>query len=845
MSELIRAARSFRFDRGWGASLALSARLSSNGSYKADEVIQSSRYSSLLDYFPTRYGAIKAYAAMVKDCRKAFSQEVEDEGVPRLLDDLSPAEVGRQRYAHSFKPRGIWANLGPRWGRGLGLYTSLLPSPISRWLTRLLQDVGVFQCKSSSGLAKGLKCISDVMKKQGSLLSPYWRYAVNLETLGGYRSALPIDRFIPELINWATGDVEHKLPDGDRMSEDLFLHQFRLGIRSFFDQAPSVSEANKFSLSLDAFVRDPSSWGVDGSTQVRRAITVFADGKLRKLERSKRTTGLLLSPYDIKRMILAPRHIQVLKPIEKLESGKVRSVVNADDTVYLKMAFVSNWVERALRGHPHTTLFMTPRQRADMWQRLGLATRNDSTKIPLDQSHFDWQPNKRMIAVCIDEIRSFIERNCTVDRTTMLHVCDSIMYTLVDAVGYIHVKTDAGEKLIPVEKGVMSGWRWTALIDTLCNVGELHAAEYLCSQWGFDASVTSYVAQGDDDQVQCPSFSHATALAAAYSVMNFEINPGKFFIDTRRDEFLRLVPLPDGVVGYPSRAINNILWRNPINPDPLPGELSIKAQLAQWILLINRGCDQQKCLAHMLDDMCGRNKGLTRQEIVNFLVTPAPYGGCGLIGTTLQATEFLAVTQSRLDVPFQLVSQLPGLAEVRADAKALGVPEKVVANAVNAVLPLGTLRAKVTPFEKKKVSVSHAAAIPASDNNIPIAYRMSEVVPLFIQSAYTTYLVRNNKWDVLYDLADEGVKEYFVVFRRHMTLSAFKDWVLGKLDVNGPVVLGYSPEQTSVIWKRIVSGILFVATLGTRITRNYFRAAATASTRTLIRELQKQLPVSG
>lgn len=765
--------------------------------------------------------------------------------MPRLTDPLSDAELGRRRFVRYWDEThwGPFSVLGPRWGPGLSLYLFVLPSSAGAWLRRLLSDLGLFRSQSSSGVAKGLKHLSDVMKKQGVLLSGYWRFAVNLETLGGYRAPLPMSTFIPELRQWATGDIIHAFPTGSRSSEALFIKHFRSGIRDFLNLAPSVRSANQKALTLDEFVSDPSNWTSDGSTQYKGKVQVQADGKLVSLTTNKTTTGLLLDPEYVRKAILDP-HVQTLRPIEKLESGKVRAVVNADDTIYLKMAFVSNWLERALKGHPQTTLFMTSEQRMDMWQRLSAGTHLRTTKIPLDQSHFDWQPNKRMLAACIAEIKRFVAENATVDRSTLLRTIDSINYTLVETTGKIVVADDGLLVSIPVEKGVMSGWRWTALIDTLCNVGELRAASELCATWGLPNPVSSFVAQGDDDQVTSPSFSHATALACAYSAMNFEINPGKFFIDTTRDEFLRLVPLRDRIIGYPSRAINNLLWRNPINPDPLPGELSIKAQLAQWTLLINRGCDMDKCLKLMLIDMGNRNK-IGRQDLIDYLLTPASYGGCGLVGTPLLRSRNLSLSQSKVDRVFSVVSKLPGLSRVQDSATRLGIPQEVVESSVKQVLPLTKLRGSVSDYKVAEVVPGITKIVEPIDMHVPRAYVMSDAVPRFLHSHYTRLLVRNRQYDILLKYCDPDVLPYFRQFQSRMTKACFDQWLLGNLPLNAPVVVGYSPEQVSVLFSKLVNSVLLSVTHHMKVTLNYFRAAVACCVPRLKLMLAQQVPLSG
>jgi len=843
---IMRAARHFKDLPGWAGSRDLLREVGRLRSYKQGSSEYASNLSKLLDYFPTLDGAKIAFLTMVQDASDLFRQHGEDAGVPPLLADLTAAELGRRRYAHSLRPSPPFDFCGPRWGRGFTLYSRLLPPAVERWLIRTLEMCGFFQCDSSTFMAKGLKVITDAMKKYGNLISPFWRYAVNLETLGGYRPRVPMAVFMDDLKSWVTGDVMHTSFDGRVWSEDAFLSDFRAGVSQFLSRAPSVSLANKEALPLDEWVSDPLNWSSDGATQIKDRLLVKLKGKTVPLERSKRTSSLLLPPQVVKQMVLKEKHRQHLKPIEKCESGKVRAVVNSDDTLYLKMAFVSNWLELALKHHPQTTLFMSARQRHNMWQRLAKDCFSWTTKMPLDQSHFDWQVNKRMLSVVIDEIRNFIATHCSVDRDTLLEVVDTIHYSVVEDSADLVVDDVDFHALLKVTKGVMSGWRWTALIDTLCNAGELFAADQLVKRWGFPHSILSFIAQGDDDQLTCSSFADATALAFAYSTMNFEVNPGKFFVDTYRDEYLRLVPERGRVVGYPARAINNILWRNPINPDPLVGEVTIRSQLSQWMLLVNRGCSWSRVKKHMISDMLGRNKFLTKQELIDYLTTPAPYGGCGLVGTDLVSTRQLRVTQSRLRVDYSVVSELPGLSVVNKIALNMGVPQAVLDEATKSVLPTGRLAADVQPPEVVPVRVGFTKPPLPSFQRVPSSYSMDEKkIPRFLSQHYTKYLLRRQRYDTLRELASPKVEGWFDIFQSRLTKSAFADWITGHLDNSAPTVAGYSPEQVSVVWKDFVAGLLVQVSHEKRVSRSRLRNLAVAAVAPLRRELGALLPISG
>lgn len=760
-----------------------------------------------------------------------------------LMRDLTAEELKRARFAHTWHVPAKFLSLGPRYGRGLSLYLKVLPANISHALESTLFSVfRVHVFKSRSALDTFFGALSDVAKKLGTQFHRYWRYFVNLNTLGGYRDVAPISSQLEDLRAWATGDKVHTLPDAQgNWTEAAFLQQFRSGIRAVLNDLPSLDLANATAPTVERFVNDPGLWGNTGATSHKKHIEIRVGRDLLRAGKDKMTTAMLLPSSQVRQYLLAPFVEQDNKPIMKREPAKVRAVVNSDDVLYLKMHFVSHWLERALHGNAHSTLFMSTRQRQQLWFSMAADSLTTKVKMPLDQSHFDWQQNRRMIAVAVDEIRAVIEHRCTAaSRDDMLRVVDSIKFALTHG-GVIRVK--AAHEVIPITKGVMSGWRWTALLDTLMNIGELAAAEHLVARWGFPSPVRSYVAQGDDDQLTLSSPAAAVALAAAYKAMNFEVNPGKFWIDDGRDEFLRLVADHGEVMGYPSRAINNILWRPPVNADPPAGELAIRQQLQQWNLLVARGADSAACHHFMLMDMCGRS-ALPRDLIERFLTTPAPLGGCGLVSPHVDRGVFLAIRQKLPEKQFTVVSHLPGVEPARQYLRSHGLPERILTRAVKARIPRQGLRKAAERPTFEAVSVCPGAAVSPSVT-APDLPRIMPTVPELIRSELVADFVSERDFDGLRAYIDPPSLGVYDGWRRVLTKAAFGQLLTGKLPTQQPTVWGRGSEETSVCWTPLVNGLLATAARMSRVSRGWFVAKAVAAEAGLVRALSRLPKWSG
>jgi hypothetical protein len=664
-----------------------------------------------------------------------------------------------------------------------------------------------FCCDACLGAA--LKLLTEVYKKCGTLLTPEWKWFINLETLGGYKAAVPMAAFEKDLREWATGPMVHRaIDEAGEWSEDEFLKLLSDGVDDFFGNATNVPRANETGLTIDEYARYPGHWAKSGSSTDRTRPSYVYDDKVAKVKRTKWATALGRDPNWVRQILRdqdPSRLRQQNRAIQKRETGKVRAVVNSDLPFYIRMDYVGRWFESAMSGSTISTLFMSNSQTIDMWERLAFSTRDKSIKVPLDQSHFDYQQYKAMFRVAIAGMRKFMIAQAKPSLLPdLLHVLRSIEITLIEVPGVLTIPETNIRILI--EKGVMSGWRWTALIDTLFNWAEMFVARRCCTRMGIPDPVISLIAQGDDDQVQCRSYGGALALVRVYALMGFEVNPGKFFMSTDRDEYLRQVVTRDEVCGYPARALNALLWRNPVSSDPMSGVFRLTEQLKSWNILLSRGADVRNTIPLMVRDL-GQGNGLSRTEVISILRTPAAVGGLGFFepDDTPWTTYTAGSARRRAKI---IPSTILGLREEHAAWASFGVDsEPLTTKLAGDVLEMSNAKlvtspSTLAPAERVR---PFAWGIKPGLRAMPLMARMSDDLPPTLGRYVLDLQIRNRQWDWINNVwVDEPLRAISRQIMHRGGRGLWIDWLKGDLPWRLPTVYGWSDLVPSEVYRQLV-----------------------------------------
>jgi hypothetical protein len=550
-------------------------------------------------------------AKIIKDGYKMSSRRITSD----IPDSFSDEQAQRRRFRY----KNDYPMLGPWFGMNLTLYLDLLPLHKMKLVREFLHMVNIFRIRRMDDLRKQLKSVSEWAKKCGETMFPnrLWMLLVNLETLTGYLDIDDVDDVFGDVEKWVGEVREHALDDGDW--NELFVN----GVDTFIRKC-AVSPANVRVLPLDMWVADVAIWARSGSTRYKSSVTV--NGK--KSLKNKWSTALSMEPEKIVKLMLDTKLVkQEPRVVVKREKGKVRVVISSDDLLYWRMSYVGTWIESMMQNHPNSSLLISKKRKKDIWTHCWRLLNNGSTAVPLDQSHFDWQPTKRMILDTMDRWRlAMLEYE---DNWTTRLIWDLIMKTMDNytLVSFVNV----ARKPVTYRSGLLSGLRWTALLGTVINAAEFFAIKAHLSTLGYPPIVDQFLAQGDDDLLMLGNKMDTLTILGGYQEADIDVNPWKFFVSNVRQEYLRLV-MEDGYVGgYPARSVSALTERGPLSIDPGKGPSRVSTLIRNWIIFCSRmGCDVNRNFwSLILQDLHGAS-GSDVNTIVDWILTPASLGGFGL-----------------------------------------------------------------------------------------------------------------------------------------------------------------------------------------------------------------------
>ncbi|KAL4701889.1 hypothetical protein ACJJTC_018112 [Scirpophaga incertulas] len=159
--------------------------------------------------------------------------------------------------------------------------------------------------------------------------------------------------------------------------------------------------------------------------------------------------------------------------LQKSEGEKVRPVVKTGNRINRKMDFLSEVVERGLYGSRVSTLFAGAHGNEEidlMWAR---EVKNpDSLKVPLDQGGFDQHQSVATIKAVLTAIGD-VCISTTGLGSDYRKVWEALWFSLMGR----RVEVRLGGESFTWGNGIPSGWRWTALLDTMLNYCSLRVIQ--------------------------------------------------------------------------------------------------------------------------------------------------------------------------------------------------------------------------------------------------------------------------------------------------------------------------------------------------------------------------------
>lgn len=513
------------------------------------------------------------------------------------------------------------------------------------------------------------KDLSAFMKKKGNTCEERWRYLVDMQRLGDYLPYKPIEEFKDTIVEW----VYHKKIHTWLGDEEKWYQKFEESCRKVIFR-DGVSP-RRF-ISVDDFIKNGDIWCTSGSgfePEVGK-MKVYDVSKQDEIEvkKNKWSVRWQMSNSEAKHLMMRKRY-QMCKAVQKAEPGKVRAVISSDVSLYLKMTYISLFLDQIFKNRRDTTLYMNGEERDRLWQKMA---KDGTWRMPLDQSAFDQNATQRQVLIIVkvlkDLLKHFVHKKDVLDE--LLEIMDKIEFALSG--GYVIV----GDHKIEVRNGVLSGWRWTAMLDTIINLVELDMAQDLVKEvTGEKISLVDYNAQGDDDWLKIEYYRHCVMLWLAYESFNLEVNPGKFFVSRDRDEYLRRVYDKDIVTGYPARSVTSIVFRNPISPQEAVGSARVREGLGKWKLFSERldhNFLDSWFQKRWMEDAINSVHGMTKDIIENWLMQDCVQGGLGFDRGVLSGS---LIPTSAEKIQDMIIVNSPGANEWREFAETYGV-HKVVAS---------------------------------------------------------------------------------------------------------------------------------------------------------------------
>lgn len=521
-----------------------------------------------------------------------------------------------QRSSLRYRPRKLrfpdWAGLN--WNIGLTtLVDAYREAGVEKVFMDMLRETGFFSVKPDP--LQYFKALSDICKtfKVGG---KYWLLFVNVDLVGGHPASKGKQYIIDEAREWVEwkGDLL-----GGAKYESLWLKQLDkiIGGKQFFDY------------DVDTFVRNRTFWATPGSS-ADKSIIVESDDGTYYAPKTKIAWSSTLTSADIYKILFTQQKRTHAHVREVIGAGKNRTIITTDNATHIQMSYISLQLEPLFKNHPLMPQFWSKDYSLKrMCQRC--SDIGGPVNVPLDQEGFDRNQRKRQILLLLRRFREMAKGPAS------RRILDNLLYE------FDNTSVFAEGLRFNYDAGVLSGWRWTMLIDTLLSITNAMVINEIISATGY--TMQSMLAQGDDLDFMIDDIDTAWEVPKLYELVGFKVNPTKFFVDRYRTEFLRKVYTRSGIYGYPARAVLSINWRKPQSTEEIAQDQRVQQSITSWKTLQQRVqpyshrqldfskftlLDVYGMFKHQTLHARDGERKVTYNDVVNMLSAPRQMGGFGI-----------------------------------------------------------------------------------------------------------------------------------------------------------------------------------------------------------------------
>ncbi|QJS39952.1 CP-RdRp fusion protein [Phytophthora cactorum RNA virus 1] len=544
-------------------------------------------------------------------------------GLVRLSDADRP--LCRPLVPWGINIRRDYLKLGEKWGKAFTLYRRHLPTLVRFRLDLVVQKLPTNICETC--LIDCLKIVSRCCLEEiiATGVSDNL-YLLDLQVLGGYDTEPnrvdPLDSLREEFCVPAAS--EGSMPERLKFWVDDTLDKISYcGVKESFPQ----------------FVAFRDAWANPGAStyghSAKISISKMTGGEtfVREVKlRNKWFKALAFSDATIVEDCLKGE-ANFVRPFRKRdEPAKARTVQCYDTRSLIRCSYLARGISD-LNGHSTwTTLDMSAGDRAKLRRRL--LYKDGKYRLCTDQSSFDINQSRESVCYVLAQLfRRIVKFGNNKD---LCEVAKAELSAMDDT--WLDVVNDRWRK------GVLSGMKFTALVDSILNRA---ASMFVAEEVGFKVEVGYF--QGDDAvMVVAGRPPSVAAVAQAYSDLGLDVNPLKSWLGVERCEFLHEVYDGTSVYGFPARAAKTLMWSKPATGPKVGGAQSVREDIGMLVTASRRRLVGLLGVGRALFSRLGA----TLEKFNDCWFTPTVMGGLGFgsqgrVGLSLESVRRRKV---RIDV---------------------------------------------------------------------------------------------------------------------------------------------------------------------------------------------------
>lgn len=646
-----------------------------------------------------------------------------------------------------------------------------------KWFRRRYPDL----CQHA--IKKALKVNTGLLKMGGRFIHPHWRVLTYWETMFGYVEYGDLEDMRDDTMDWLV-KIRHV---GEVVGEAQYLEDLYNEVVNFLRAEWRMPDPLP---SADMWVKG-GVW-MRGKAGTGQKTEIMVEGKKHRTRAYKGVDAVLKSDEHIRRELFTVCNERMIV-MQKSEGGKIRACVKTGNELYRKMDFLSEIVENGLLGSDTSTLFAGPVGNEAIDQGWLRSVRDPHTlKVPLDQSSFDHCQSYSSIIAVMAAVGDVCFTTAGVP-DDYRKCWDALWDTMVGG----RVFVELGKERWAWKNGIPSGWRWTALFDTLLNIASFKVVcRYVKEDWGQPVPVYNLCAQGDDVLWETAGLRGVERVVAVYAALGYQVHPQKTYISQDRAEFLRRSYETTGITGYSSRTQLSVRFRNPIIEMPLAPAERISSRVALWMLARQRGASALPVAEMILEDAL--QAGVSHADMVDFSLTPGSAGGLGLHGSDGSVAGYLEHTGlgtgrwiiPKIEVPSLRLRPFLGYWKERFARLGLSLTGDYETNfSYMLAQTWGLRKAEITG----KVTVSWVEVekfSPSPSFNLGLLRPHSEYwdlqhVPTLLRGIVQSLAVENDDYA---RYIKPSLYHELMAVRRRMSTAVFKVYLLGRYKVPMPVL---------------------------------------------------------